>query len=343
MDLQTIWFILLFVLLGGYAILDGFDLGVGMLHLSAKGDSERRLHLQAIAPVWDGNEVWLITGGGALFAAFPFVYATVFSALYLPLYLVLVALIGRACAIEFRSKEESLTWRRIWDGIFFLSSLLPSILFGVAFGNILRGLPIEMVEGHRRFTGDFLGLLNPYSIMIGVLSMLLFLLQGAFYLAGKSQGPQQERMRKLIPILWLLAVLLYTVASTITLITLPHLFDATGTPLFWVFLLLIAVSATAVPICAYARWFGRGLIASSTMLGSMMFLAALNLFPRLVPSLLHPKDLDLSLTISNASSTPYTLKIMLGIALVGMPIVLFYTFWIYRVFRGKQVIDPHGY
>src|SRR5512147_1077494 len=171
MDLNTVWFLLIGVLLTGYAILDGFDLGVGVLHLFARDEEERRLHINAIGPVWDGNEVWLLTGGGALFAAFPVVYATVFSGFYLALMLLLVALILRAVSMEFRSKVDSPGWKKVWDWAFGIGSLLPAILFGVAFGNVLRGIPINE-QG--LFTGSFLELLNPYAILIGLLSLALF-------------------------------------------------------------------------------------------------------------------------------------------------------------------------
>ena len=339
--LQITWFILLFVLLIGYAILDGFDLGVGMLHLTGKTDDERRLGLQAIGPVWDGNEVWLITGGGALFAAFPFVYATVFSAMYLPLLLVLLALIGRAVAIEFRSKEDSRTWRSTWDVIFFLGSALPSLLFGVAFGNILRGLPIDHVNGQLQFTGGFFGLLNPFSVVCGVLSVLLFLQHGAIYLAMKSDGPQQERSRRLAMIFYLLGVVVYIALTIAAMVSYDHLFrDSFGRPLFWVFLLIVIAGVLSLPILLYSRHFGRAMIASSAMIAGMMALAAQSLFPRLVPSTV---ALSRSLTIMNSSSTQYTLGIMLAVALVGMPIVLIYTFVIYRVFKGKTIVHPQGY
>ena len=341
MVLQTLWFILVFVLLAGYAILDGFDLGVGMLHLTGKTDNERRVGLNAIAPVWDGNEVWLITGGGALFAAFPFVYATVFSAMYLPLMLVLVALIGRAVSVEFRSKVELPAWRRFWDWTFFLGSLLPSILFGVAFGNILHGLPLSQRNGQLLYTGGFFTLLNPYSIMIGVLSCLLFLLHGAIFLAIKSQAQQHERMRKLIPAIWMLVVVVYVGASIISMLRLPYLFDrASANPLFWVLSALVMASMLVIPIAAFARHFGKAFIASSTMIGSMMFLAALSLYPSLVPS---STSLTNSLNIRDHSSSPYTLKVMLIIAGIGMPCVIAYTAIIYRVFRGKTEVPVDGY
>lgn len=340
--LQTIWFILLFVLLIGYAVLDGFDLGVGMLHLTGKTDNERRLGLQAIGPVWDGNEVWLLTGGGALFAAFPFVYATVFSAMYLALVLVLLALIGRAVAIEYRSKEESPLWRTIWDWIFFLGSALPSLLFGVAFGNILRGLPIEPVNGQLLFTGGFFTLLNPFSVACGLMSVLLFLQHGAIYLALKSDGAQQERNRRLATVFYMLGVVLYIILTVVAMVSYEHLFRSSlGKPLFWLFLLVVVAGALAVPILVFGRKFGRAIVASGAMIAGMMALAAHSLFPRLVPST--TAVASHSLTIANSSSTQYTLGVMLIIALIGMPIVLLYTFFIYRVFKGKTIVHPEGY
>lgn len=341
MDLQSTWFILLFVLLGGYAILDGFDLGVGMLHLTGRTDGERRLGLQAIGPVWDGNEVWLITAGGALFAAFPFVYATVFSSMYLALFLLLVALIGRAAAIEFRSKEESPRWRTIWDYIFFICSLLPAILFGVALGNILRGLPMEPVNGELRFTGDFLSLLHPFCIGVGLLSTLLFLLQGAIYLAMKSDGRQQQRMRTLVPIFWMGVVVLYVVLSVFAMLRLPHLYDAImGTVTFAILLGVICIAMLAVPLLTYSRRYGSAFVASSVIILGVMALAAYGLFPRLVVS---TTGLANSLTIRAHSSSPLTLRTMLVIALCGMPFVIAYTVIVYRIFRGKTRVDPHGY
>lgn len=171
MDLNTIWFVLVAVLITGYAVLDGFDLGVGVLHLLTKKEEEKRVNINAIGPVWDGNEVWLLTGGGALFAAFPVVYATVFSGFYIALMLLLLALIFRAVSFEFRGKVENERWKKSWDYAFGIGSLLPLILFGVAIGNILRGIPIDI---NGIFTGNFFTLLNPYSILVGVLSLFLF-------------------------------------------------------------------------------------------------------------------------------------------------------------------------
>ena len=196
MDLNIIWFLLIAVLLIGYAILDGFDLGVGVLHLFTKDENERRININSIAPVWDGNEVWLLTAGGALFAAFPIVYATVFSGFYLAFMLLLFALIFRAVSMEFRGKVDSPKWRSVWDWAFGLGSLLPALLYGVAIGNILRGIPINS-EGY--FTGNFFSLLNPYSILVGLLSLVLFTMHGSIYLSMKSAGAHRERVKSLTP------------------------------------------------------------------------------------------------------------------------------------------------
>lgn len=191
-DLQIIWFILVGVLFSGYAILDGFDLGTGALQLFIKGDENRRLTLNAVGPVWDGNEVWLITGGGALFAAFPYVYASVFSGFYLAFMLLLLTLIFRAVSIEFRSKQPMKWWRRGWDTTFSISSLLAALLIGVAMGNVTKGIPLD---DQGNFTGTFLSLLNPYSVLLGLTTVALFAMHGGIYLLMKTQGSLQEQIK----------------------------------------------------------------------------------------------------------------------------------------------------
>ncbi len=338
MDLNMIWFALVGVLIIGYAILDGFDLGVGVLHLFARTDNERRMHLNAIGPVWDGNEVWLLTGGGALFAAFPVVYATVFSGYYLALMLLLTALIFRAVSMEFRSKVESSRWREFWDWGFGLGSLLPAILFGVAFGNVLHGVPID---AHHMWTGSFLGLLNPYSVLIGVLSLALFTMHGAIYLAMKTEGALRDRVAAWIPKTWMATMGLYALATIGTIFIAPFLFAGVlKNPLFWVVFLLLLAAAMLIPVAAKAQKFGRAFIASSVLIACMIGLSALSLFPRLVPS---STDLSYSLTIYNASSSQTTLSTMLVIALIGVPLVLIYTILIYRVFKGKVVLTGDSY
>ena len=338
MDLNTIWFILIGVLIIGYAILDGFDLGVGVLHLFTKDENERRININAIGPVWDGNEVWLITGGGALFAAFPIVYATVFSAFYLALMLVLFALIFRAVSLEFRGKVDSPKWRRAWDWAFGVGSLLPAVLFGVAIGNILRGIPIDSTG---MFTGNFFTLLNPYSILIGVLSLVLFTMHGAIYMTMKSESEQKMRMKKLASALWIGFVVLYTLISIYSIFEAKFLFEEIlSNTLFWIVFIVLLAAVFTIPVMVKAEKFGRAFLASSVTIGCMIGLMAISLFDKLVPSSI---DLAYSLTIYNASSTQRTLFTMLIIAIIGMPFVIGYTIIIYRVFKGKVVLDEHSY
>jgi cytochrome bd ubiquinol oxidase subunit II len=338
MDLNSIWFWLVGVLIIGYAILDGFDFGVGILSLFAKNEEERRIHMNAIGPVWDGNEVWLLTGGGALFAAFPAVYATVFSGFYLALMLLLVALIARAVSFEFRSKVESASWRRIWDWAFGLGSLLPALLFGVAIGNILHAVP---VDASGNYLGTFLGLLNPFSIGVGLLSVVLFTMHGAIYLASKTDGALQSRAAVWASNLWIPFVLLYVVMTLWSWLASPFLFEGSmKNPFFFIFLILLVSTIVYLPIVVKSGKYGRAFLVSSLLITAMLGQMALSLFPRLVPSSI---DLAYSLTIYNASSSPLTLQTMLIIALVGVPIVIAYSAFIHYVFRGKVEITKESY
>ena len=338
MDLNTVWFLLIGVLIIGYAILDGFDFGVGVIHLFTKSESDKRTMMNAIGPVWDGNEVWLLTGGGALFAAFPIVYATVFSGFYIALVLLLAALIFRAVSFEFRGKVESTSWRKFWDMAFGIGSLLPAVLFGVAFGNILRGIPID---NQGNFTGNFLGLLNPYSILIGVLSLALFIMHGANYMTNKSEGKLQERFEKLSSRFWIIVVVLYVAATLFTMFEAGFLFNGVmKSPVFWVLFILLLVSILYQPVAMKAKKYFMAFLSSSITIASMIGLAAVSLFPRLVPSNI---DLNFSLTIYNSSSSERTLLTMLIIALIGMPLVIIYTILIYRVFKGKVIIGKESY
>jgi len=338
MSLNTIWFALFGVLIAGYALLDGFDLGVGILHLFARNDHEKRIHLNAIGPVWDGNEVWLLTGGGALFAAFPMVYATVFSGFYLALMLILLALIGRAVAMEFRGKHASPRWRGTWDVVFGIGSLLPALLFGVAVGNILQGIPID-AQGH--YTGTFFTLLRPYPLLVGLLGLFMFLQHGALYLRLKSDGELADRLDRLVPRLWMVFVILLVLATLLTFFFAPRLMDGVfGRPLFWPFFLAMLAGVFLVPAAAQGRRPGRAFLGSCLAIAGMIGVAAVGLFPVLVPSTLDPAW---SLTAFNASSSQRTLRVMLIIALVGMPIVIAYTIYVYRVFAGRTEIGEGSY
>ena len=338
MDLNSIWFWLIAVLIIGYAILDGFDFGVGILSLFGRDEKERRIHVNAIGPVWDGNEVWLITGGGALFAAFPAVYATVFSGFYIALMLLLAALIFRAVSFEFRNKVDSPMWRRAWDWAFGLGSFFPALLFGVAIGNILHGVPID---ANGNYLGTFLGLLNPYSIGVGLLSLVLFTMHGAIYLATKSDGDLRHRCQKWASYLWMVYIMLYVIITVWTWLASPFLFkDSPGNSMFYVFIIALLGSIVYLPILLKAGKFNRAFLVSSLIIAVMLGQMAFSLYPRLVPSSI---DLYYSLTIYNSCSSPLTLQTMLVIAIIGVPIVIGYSIFIHYVFRGKVEITEESY
>ena len=338
MDLQLIWFILVGVLLTGYAILDGFDLGVGAVHLFAKKDEHRRIFLNAIGPVWDGNEVWLVTGGGALFAAFPEAYATVFSGFYLPFMLLLCALIFRAVAIEFRSKEPWPWWRKMWDILFALGSALSAFLIGVAMGNIVRGIPLDT---DHEFAGTLFGLLNPYALLMGVTTLLLFSMHGTIYLAMKTEGELQEIVRGWVPRLIGFFLAAYILFNLYTLVAVPHVYDTVrARP--WI---LVVIAAAVLVILNIPREFHKGrdfnaFMSSCFGMALMMAAFGMTYFPNMVLSSPLPEN---SLTVMNASSSQKTLGIMLIIAGIGVPIVIAYTACIYYIFRGKTKLTSHSY
>ncbi|MGA3065351.1 MAG: cytochrome d ubiquinol oxidase subunit II [Tepidisphaeraceae bacterium] len=337
MSLNCVWFILIFVLLAGYAVLDGFDLGAGVMILLTRGSDESRFFINAIAPVWDGNEVWLLTGGGALFAAFPAVYATVFSGFYIALMLVLAALIFRAVGMEFRGKADNPRWRSFWDTAFGVSSLLLCVLFGVAFGNVLRGVPIGD-DGY--YAGTFFDLLNGFGLIVGVLALSVFTMHGAIYLACKH-APSQARLTKYAQVSWVATVVLFVAATVAANYMAPSLLaPAVSSPIAWFFIVLLLGAIPTVPFCLRLRQFTLAFAASSIMIISMMALAAVGLFPRLLPALGEPGR---SLTIYNSSSSHLTLLTMFIIALIGMPLVIAYTAVIHHVFRGKVSLTPDSY
>lgn len=338
MDLNTIWYLLVGILITGYAILDGFDLGVGVLSLFARDEKERGTFLRAIGPVWDGNEVWLLAGGGALFAAFPAVYATVFSGFYLAFMLLLAALIFRAVSMEFYGMVDSPAWRTVWGWAFGLGSLLPCILFGVAFGNILRGIPITMGG---TYVGTFLGLLNPYALLVGVLSLAMFIMHGATYMTVKTGGELQKRMETWAIGGWVGLAVLYIPATLFSMLTSPHLFEGlSGNVLFYLTLAPLVIAIAGMPASLGSRRYLRAFFCTSMTIASMIAMSGISLYPRLVPSRI---NLAYSLTVYNASSTPHSLRVMLIIALIGMPLVLTYTACIYWIFRGKVHTTSDGY
>lgn len=326
MDLNILWFILITVLFIGFFFLEGFDFGVGiLLPFLGRNDSERRVVINTIGPVWDGNEVWLITAGGAMFAAFPNWYATLFSGFYLALFLVLAAIIIRGVAFEFRSSDSSPRWRNTWDWMIFLGSFLSALLWGVAMTNVVKGVPID---AKMQYVGSFFTLLNPYALVGGLTTLLVFILHGALYLNLKTTGEMAKRAAQTaqkaalvaIPVVLLFAGLTYLQTDLFTKLGAGITLLASG-----VVLILTNV------LIRFRKW-GWAFLANGVTI--LLFTVALfwGLFPRVMISSLNPAW---SLTIYNASSSPYTLKIMTMIALTMVPIVLLYQGWSYWVFHKR--------
>jgi cytochrome bd ubiquinol oxidase subunit II len=340
MDLNIIWFLLLGILLAGYAVLDGFDLGVGILHPLARTDRERRLFINAIGPIWDGNEVWLVTFGGALFAAFPNAYATVFSGFYLAFMLLLFALIFRAVSIEFRSKIHSTAWRRIWDTGFFLSSLTATLLFGVTVGNGMRGI---VIDAHGDYTGGFADLLHPYALLAGLVAVALFAMHGALYLFLKLPEGEQARARvqSWMWHTWGIFLVLYMLGTMYTLVAVPQ---AIGNferfPWAAAVVVLNVLAVANIPRSVYQQRPFQAFASSVVTIVCLVALFGLALFPNLVTA---SNNASHSLTIYNAASSPGTLKTMLIIALIGMPFVVAYTAAVYWTFRGRVELGEHSY
>ena len=337
-DLNTIWFILIGVLLTGYAILDGFDLGVGAIHLMVKGDRNRRIMLNSIGPVWDGNEVWLVTGGGALFASFPDVYATVFSGFYTAFMLLLFVIIFRAVSIEFRSKMEYEWWRNMWDKAFSISSVLIALLMGVALGNMIVGVPIG---ADKEYMGGFLTMLRPYPVLVGLTTVALFMMHGTIYAYLKTEGELQNTLKRWINNTIILFVILYVITTQATIIFYPHMIENfKAAPFLFLVPLLNILAIANIPRMVYHGKEFYAFLSSCASIAALLAIFAIGLFPNLVLSNPVPEH---SLTVYNASSSQKTLKYMLTIAIIGIPFVLAYTTAIYWVFRGKVKLEDTSY
>jgi cytochrome d ubiquinol oxidase subunit II len=332
MDLNTIWFGLITVLFIGFFFLEGFDYGVGiLLPFMGRTDRERRVVVNTIGPVWDGNEVWMITAGGAAFAAFPHFYATLFSGFYLALVLMLLALILRGVAFEFRSKDERPEWRTFWDWAIFGGSLVPALLWGVAMSNLIRGVPIDE---NMTYVGGFFNLLNPFALVGGLASVAIFTLHGALFLTLKTGGGLEDRARSFASRLWLpaaalmgLYVLLYIWATDV----IEHVGYNPGIVPF-----IAVASALLSGYFLKRRSDGWAFVMTSLSIVFATVTLFIGLFPRLMVSSLNP---EWSLTIYNASSSPYTLKIMTIVAVILVPFVLVYQIWTYWTFRKRLTVD----
>ncbi len=340
MDLNTIWFILIAILWIGYFVLEGFDFGVGILlpFLSkdddpAMVDRKRRMMINTIGPHWDANEVWLLTAGGATFAAFPEWYATMFSGFYLALFLILLALIYRGVSFEFRSKDKNPRWRNLWDWGIIIGSALPPLLLGVAFGNLVRGVPID---ANFNYVGGFFNLLNPYSLLAGITLMLLCTYHGAVFLGLKVKGELEEKARAAAQKLWLAVVLLLLALLIATYFTTDALAQLGVN--------LGVISIAVMVAILLAGYFMRNkkngwafMMTSLTIISALITMFMI-LFPRVMISSISPAN---SLTIYNASSSPYTLTVMTVVAVIFVPIVLVYQAWSYWIFRKRLTIDSH--
>jgi cytochrome bd ubiquinol oxidase subunit II len=325
--LHDVWFLLIAVLWIGYFILEGFDFGLGtLLPFLGHDEPERRALIRSIGPVWDGNEVWVLVAGGATFAAFPNWYATLFSGFYLALFLILVALIIRGVAFEYRNKSDSPSWRRAWDGAVFFGSALPALLWGVAFANIVAGVPID---GREQYTGNLLTLLNPYALLGGLVTLSLFITHGAAYIALKTEGELRVRANRTFFVAGLGAALLavvflgWTQASS---------FVASSAALS----VLAAVALVGALIANRLRREGWAFLGTAATIALAVAGLFLHLYPNVLPS---STNTAYNLTVSNASSTELTLQIMTVVAVIFTPIVLMYQGWTYWIFRKRVTAE----
>ncbi|GAA4452349.1 cytochrome d ubiquinol oxidase subunit II [Nibrella saemangeumensis] len=338
LDLPTWWFLLLGALFTGYGILDGFDLGAGALHLFFRKEASRRIAINAIGPVWDGNVVWLVIGAGALFSAFPMVYGTLLSAFYLPFMLFLLALIFRAISIEFRGKEEMVWWRRMWDVSYCLSSVTIALLLGLILGNMVQGIPLN---SQHEFVGSLSGFFNPYAMLISVTTLSLFMLHGAMYLALKTEERLYARLTILVNQTSKFFIFCFLTSSLATLIYVPHM-----AAIFQKSPALFALPITALLIVLNIRRnieqrkYFLGFISSSVITSLLLVLVALGLYPNLVFSNISPEG---HISIYEAASTPKSLSIMLLFAIIGIPLAALYTIFSFWTFRGKVKLDETSY
>jgi len=333
MGFQITWFILWGVLWAVYFMLDGFDFGVGILHsFIGKTEGEKKTIIRTIGSVWNGNEVWLVTAGGATFAAFPTTYALMFSYLYTPLLLILFALIFRGVALEFRGKVDSDGWKKGWDIAIFLGSFLPALLFGVAFGNIFQGIPMDANGYH----GTLFTLLNPYGILTGLLFVLLFIVHGTLWLTVKTNGELSKRASSVTDKTWY-ALLVVAVLFLIYTAFATNLYkNYLDNPVWFAIPAAAVLALLGIKIFAVKGAYLKAFYSSCLTILTVTFTGVIGLYPNLIPSSI---DKNYSLTIFNSSSSPYTLKIMTVVAVLFVPVVIAYQIWVYRVFRNKITVS----
>lgn len=337
-DYPTLWFLVVGAVFTGYGVLDGFDLGAGAWHLFFRKEESRRIALNAVGPVWDGNEVWLVIGGGTLFAGFPVVYASLFSAMYIPLMLFLFMLIFRAISIEFRSKETMKWWRQMWDVSYSFSSTMLAFLLGVVLGNVLLGMPLD---DNYEFTGSWVSFLNPYAILVGFTTLALFMMHGAIYLTMKTEGRLFAKVNRLLQRSIIAFVILFTIVTLYTLLYLPHLSDdLKGNIALFIIPVLAVLAIANVPRLVSKEKYLRAFIFSAITVGLLLFTVAIELYPVII---LDSSGAGNSITIYNGVASNKSLGILLTFAAIGGPLVLGYTAFVYKTFWGKVRLDEHSY
>lgn len=338
-DLPSWWFLIVGALFSGYAILDGFDFGAGAWHLFFKKEKSRRIALNAIGPVWDGNEVWLVIGGGALFAGFPVLYASLFSAMYIPFMLFLMFIIFRAISIEFRSKEKMIWWRKGWDITYSISSMMLGFLLGIVLGNVLKGMPLD---ANFEYVGaPFFAFIDGFTILVGLTTLALFMVHGAMYLLMKTEGRMYLKLTFLLKRGMSFFILLFSITTIYALIYYPHLSDKfKANPILFGVPVMAFLSIANIPRLASKKQYRKAFVFSSLTMSFLLILVAIELYPVLLISTLDSAN---SITIYNAASSDKSLSIMLTFAAIGGPLVLIYTIFVYRTFRGKVELDETSY
>jgi len=337
-DLSIFWYCIIIISIMCYAMLDGFDIGVGILHIFAKDDYERRVFINAIGPLWDGNTVWLIIILGGLFAGFPYAYATLLSSFYTPVMIFIAGLILRTVAIEFRSKHASKVWRSSWDYIFFIASLTIGLGAGILMGNFIHGISID---GTQLYTGDFWDFFNPYTVLVAIMAVACFTMHGAIFLVMKTDGDLHEKLRTWVNPTIIFFIITYAITTVSTLIYQPHMIAVLKErPILFAVALLSMLAIANIPREIHKRNDGRAFLSSAASIALLLALYGIGMFPVLLRSSLNP---EFSLTVHNSDSSQTTLFILMIIVLIGLPLVAVYGFLTARVFRGKVKIDHHSY
>jgi len=338
MDYNVWWFLVFGGVISGYAILDGFDLGAGSLHLFLKKEQSRRIAINAIGPIWDGNEVWLVIGGGALFAGFPVAYAAIFSAFYVPFMIFMVGLIFRGVAIEFRSKEPMLWWRKSWDIVYCVASIIISLSLGLMLGNVVEGIPLN---ADHEFAGNWLSFFNPFAILVAITTLALFMMHGAIYLTMKTENRLFVKLHLLANNFTVFFVVSFVITTLYTLLYIPHLSDFfRGHPAYFSIPLLMILSIANIPRQVKKGKYRYAFISSAVTIALLLIMVALEVFPYLLYSPGLPAN---SITVYNGASSVRTVKILLVIALIGTPLVGLYTCFVFWTFKGKVTLDEMSY